>query len=487
VNGFFAQGRRGAEGLGATRRRGDAEKASPAGGPSASPRLRVHSKSLRPCTSARTILFPLAFAVAAPIPAHADVLIDNVNGITLGTDGAAERFNGVLVGDDGRIEQVLTRGDKRPGKVDYKLDGKGRVLIPGLIDSHVELMKFGLSLLTGEDAPPESKPRPEDRDLALAKAQQALLAQGITAVADMGTTIEDWQAYRRAGDLGTLRLRIAGYAEGIDAMILIGGPGPTTWLYDDRLRLNGVRLTLDGPLASREAALKAPYADGPAKGAVTRLSDTQLKNLMSRAAMDMFQVAVDASGDKASGEVLNAIDELAQTYKGERRWRIERAEAVDLADLPRFKANGITISVQPPQLAGLGGAEAHLGPARAAGAYAWKSLADAGATLAFGSGMPGAMPDPFAGMAAAITRPGAPLTREAALAAYTRGGARAIFAEGRIGRITRGARGDFVLIDTDPLLAAPDELRAIRVIETWVGGKRVYQAKDSAPVQAEGR
>jgi predicted amidohydrolase YtcJ len=429
----------------------------------------------------------LALLLLQPAAAHADVLIDNVDGLTLNASGAAERFSGLLVGDDGRIEQVLQRGDKRPGKVDYKLDGKGRVLIPGLIDSHVELMKFGLSLLTGDDAPPESKPRPEDRDLALAKAQQALLARGVTTVADMGTTIEDWQAYRRAGDLGTLRLRVVGYAEGVDAMILIGGPSPTTWLYDDRLRLNGVHLTLDGLLASRAAALKTPYAGGPAKGAAPRLSDTQLKNLMSRAAMDMFQVAVDASGDKASGDALDAIDELVLTYKGERRWRIERAEAIDPADLPRFGKNGVIASVQPPQLAGLSAVETALGPARTAGAYAWKPLADAGATLAFGSGTPAAASDPFAGMAAAITRPAQPLTREAALAAYTTGGAQALFAEGRIGRIAKGARADFVLIDADPLLAAPDQLKAIRVVETWVGGKRVYQAASPAPDQSEGR
>ena len=160
-----------------------------------------------------------ALFLAVAFPAHADVLIDNVNGLTLDEDGRVDHFNGVLVGDDGRIEQVLSRRDKRPGNVDYRFDAKGRVLIPGLIDSHVQVMKLGLSLLTREEAAPASQdgrtlppPRPEDRDAALAKAQQLLLAQGITAVADMGTTIEDWQAYRRAGDLGRLNLRIVAYA-----------------------------------------------------------------------------------------------------------------------------------------------------------------------------------------------------------------------------------------------------------------------------------
>lgn len=442
---------------------------------------------------AAAYFFSLAFATTALTPAQADVLIDNVNGMSLDRDGKVERFTGLLVGNDGRIEQVLQRSDKRPGKVDFKVDGKGRVVIPGLVDSHVRLMPLGLSLLT--EVQPNAQPRPEDRDQALAKAQQALLARGITAVADMGTTIEDWQTYRRAGDLGTLTLRIMAYAEGVDAMVLIGGPGPTPWLYDDRLRLNGVKLTLDGPLLSRSAALKVPYADAPTSKVALRLGDTQIRNLLSRAGIDNFQAAVDASGDKAVGAVLDALDELSDTYKGDRRWRIEQAEAIDPSDLPRLAGKGIVASMQPQQaMLGSTIAEARLGPARVAGAYAWKSLANAGAALTFGSGAgaPGATAEPFPAMSYAITRQSADgqpyggwqaqerLTREAALAAYTAGAAYAGFAEGRFGRLAKGQRADFLLIESDPLLATPAELRPMRVLQTWVGGKLVYQAKDSA-------
>lgn len=439
-----------------------------------------------------------------PAAASADVLVDNVDGLTLDAQGRVERFTGLLVGDDGRIEQVLHRGEKRPGKVDYLVDGKGRVLIPGLIDSHVRLMDLGFSLFTRApvdparaDAARPGQPRPEDRDQALAEAQQALLARGVTTVADMGTTIEDWQAYRRAGDLGTLRLRIVAYAAGVDAMVLIGGPGPTPWLYADRLRLSGLYLALDGALASRAAALKAPYADAPTLRAALRLNETQLKNLMSRAAMDRFQVAVDAHGDKAVAGVLDAIGELAETYKGERRWRIEGAEAIDPADLARIAASGAIFALQPQALSPAE-AEARLGPARLAGAQAWKSLADAGGKgLAFGSGAPDRAADPLAGMATAITRQDAAgqpfggwqaqerLTREAALAAYTTEAARAAFAEGRIGRLAKGQRADFLLVDADPLLASPTDLRGIRVLQTWVGGALAWQAGNAAAKPAE--
>ncbi len=539
-----------------------------------------------------------AFLTVLSAPAAAETLIDNVDGLTLDESGEVERYSGILIDKDGRVLQLLRRGDKRPAKVDYQLDGKGRVAMPGLIDSHVHVMALGLATLVLDlsdtkslaeaqakitayaAAHPEKPwilgrgwnqekwglgrfpvaadldtaiadrpvwlervdghagwansralaaagvsaaskdpaggrierlpggtkpagmlvdtatalierivppPRPEDRDVALAAAQRLLLERGVTAVADMGTTIEDWQAFRRAGDNGALRIRIMAYAAGIDAMALIGGSGPGPWLYDDRLHLNGVKLFLDGALGSRGAALKAPYADSAGTSGLTRFDSTQLGNLMSRAAIDRWQVAIHAIGDRANRMVLDAIDELSATYKGDRRWRIEHAQVVDPVDIARFGQHGIIASMQPiHQTSDRLMAEARLGPARLAGAYAWHSIAQAGALLAFGSDAPVEAPDPFAGIAAAITRQGADgepfggwqpqerLTREAALAAYTASGARAGFAEGRFGRLARGERADFLLVDRDPTLASPGNLRETVVLESWIGGQRAY-------------
>lgn len=332
-------------------------------------------------------------------------------------------------------------------------------------------------------------PRPEDRDLALSKAQDILLSNGITAVADMGTSIEDWQSFRRAGDFGWLNLRIMSYAAGTDAMELIGGPGPSPWLYDDKLRLNGVKLYLDGALGSRGAWLKRPYADDPGNTGLPLVTPAQLRNLMSRAALDKFQIAVHAIGDAANAEVLAAIDELSATYAGERRWRIEHAQIVDPADIGRFGQHGIIASMQPVhQTSDRTMAEARLDPPRLEGAYAWNSIADTGAMLAFGSDAPVESPDPFAGMAAAFTRqdaagepfggwfPRERVTREAALLGFTYGGAYAGFGEDRFGRIAPGLRADFIIVDRDPLLSSPQELRETRVLQTWVGGRRVYQS-----------
>ena len=539
-----------------------------------------------------------AAALALAAPALADTLIDNVDGLTIDATGGVERFTGLLIGDDGRIVQVLHRGDKRPGKVDYFVDGKGQVMVPGMIDSHGHVMSLGFSALTldltetrslaealekiaayakaNPDRPwilgrgwnqelwPEKRfptaaeldavvsdrpvwlgrvdghagwanskaltaanvtaltkapaggsierlkdgrpagvlvdnatelvdkavpaPRPEDRDLALAKAQDILLARGVTAIADMGTTIEEWQAFRRAGDNGALRIRIMAYAGGTENMALIGGPGPSPWLYDDKLRLNGVKLYADGALGSRGASLKAPYSDAPAAKGLRVTADTQLKNFISRAALDHFQVAIHAIGDEANAAALTAIEDMNQTYTGDRRWRIEHAQIVDPIDIPRFAKAGVIASMQPVhETSDRLMAEARLGPNRLRGAYAWASLAASSAKLAFGSDVPVEISDPWAGFAAAISRTGPDgqpfggwqpqerVSRELALTAYTANGAWAGFAEGRFGRLQRGERADFLLIDRDPMLATPAEIRATQVMQVWIGGRLVHQ------------
>ncbi|MEO1045613.1 MAG: amidohydrolase [Pseudomonadota bacterium] len=556
-----------------------------------------------PVAMARHIIFAAAALIVALASnaAYADTLIDNVNGITLDRDGEVVRFTGMVIDDDGRVAQLLKRRDERPERVDYKLDGKGKTLIPGLIDAHGHIMNTGFQALTldlsgtrslteaqaaiaeyaarypnrpwiigrgwnqekwglgrfptaaeidsvvadrpvflgrvdghagwanskameiagitagtpdpaggriekvngrpsgifvdaaedlvGKFVPP---PRPADRDLALEEAQNILLAQGITAMADMGTSMEAWQSYRRAGDRGALKLRIMAYAAGIDAMVAIGGPGPTPWLYDDRLRLNGVKLYLDGALGSRGAWLKQPYSDAPGETGLQFLDDTQLLNLMSRASMDGFQLALHAIGDRANQQALDAMEELSDTFGTDRRWRIEHAQILDTVDLLRFRELGAIASMQPVhQTSDRIMAEKRLGVARLSGAYAWRSLRDSGARLVFGSDAPVESANPFVGLAVAMTRededgepfggwqPQERLGREAALAAFTIDAAWAGYAEGRLGSLMPGHRADFLLIDDDIMLASPSVIRTIRPRETWIGGRKTWSAADS--------
>lgn len=333
--------------------------------------------------------------------------------------------------------------------------------------------------------------QPIEYDFALRKAQDILLANGVTATADMGTAFDDWFAMRRLGDVGGLRVRIMSYAAGIEVAQHLAGPRPTPWLYGDRLRMGGVKLIADGALGSRGAYLKADYADAPGQRGLQIIGDTELKNLMSHAAMNDMQLAVHAIGDAANAELLGAIDELAHTYRGDRRWRVEHAQVVSPADLPRFRANGTIASMQPVhQTSDARMAEARLGPARLAGAYAWNTMLVNGVRIAFGTDFPVESPDPWAGWAAAFTRQdasGSPyggwqpqerITREQAWKAYTVDAAYAGFAEEKFGRLAPGLAADFIVIDKgDPLLLSPTELRAIKVLQTWVGGEKVYEKK----------
>ena len=333
---------------------------------------------------------------------------------------------------------------------------------------------------------------PAEADAALAKAQEIMLGYGLTAVADMGTSADGWAAMNRAGEAGRLNVRIMSYAAALPALKAIGRTAPTNWMFGDRLRMGGVKLYADGALGSRGAWLKRPYADRPDTVGLRFLTDAELSDQAGKAADMGFQVAVHAIGDAANAQVIGTYEALAKAHPGDRRWRIEHAQIVDPADIPRIAKAGIIASMQPThQTSDRLMAEKRLDPPRLEGSYAWQTIIRSGARIAFGSDFPVESPNPFPGLSAAISRqdpqgqpPGGWRPQERvdfrqALGGFTRDAAYAGFAEDRIGSLEPGKWGDFIIVDRDPTKVDAQSLANTKVLQTWVAGKKVYEREAS--------
>jgi len=333
-------------------------------------------------------------------------------------------------------------------------------------------------------------PTVAEQDAALGKAQELMLSNGLTAAADMGTGPDEWAAMNRAGQAGSLNVRILSYAGGIPGMKAINGGKPSDWLYGDRLHLGGVKLYADGALGSRGAWLKAPYHDMPDTRGLQFLTDTQMLEQANAAASGGYQLAIHAIGDAANAQVISTFEKLSRTYGNDRRWRIEHFQIADPADIPRLKPAGIIASMQPThQTSDRLMAEKRLGPDRLTGAYAWQTVEKLGVPIAFGSDFPVESPNPFPGLAAAVSRqdingqppggwrPEERVSFQQALGGFTRGAAYAGFAESRIGGLEAGKWADFIIVDRDVSKVDPQVLGRTQVLETWVGGKKVWEKR----------
>ncbi|HUE79235.1 MAG TPA: amidohydrolase family protein [Sphingomicrobium sp.] len=391
------------------------------------------------------------------------------------------------VGNSAALRQAaITDATPSPSGGDIERDAKGRAT--GL------MIDAATGLVERKIVPPS----PAERERALLEAQRTLLGFGVTAVADMGTSLDEWTAMRRLGDANRLQMRILSYASGVEPLRKITKPTP--WLYGDRLRMAGVKVYADGALGSRGAWLKRPYADRPQARGLQFLKDAQLLEQVTEAVAAGFQPAIHAIGDAANAQAISVYEQLGRTYPGDRRWRIEHVQVVDPADIPRIGRAGIIASMQPThQTSDRTMAEARLDPPRLAGAYAWNSIARHGARLAFGSDFPVESPNPFPGLAAAVSRqdpngvpPGGWRPEErvsfaAALAAFTRGAAYAGFSEDRIGSLEPGKWADFILVDRDVSTVDPQSLAATQVLETWVAGEKVWERPASAGSAERGK
>jgi len=329
-------------------------------------------------------------------------------------------------------------------------------------------------------------PDPTDaqQDQALQAAMNYVASHGVTSVHDM---VDDPDVFYRARERDELITRI--YLmnplprwEELKTYIDQNGKG------DKWIRRGGLKGFVDGSLGSHTAAFFEPFADAPNDSGFFVNTEEDLYTWISGADQADLHVMVHAIGDRANHTILDIFYRVAQENGSkDRRFRIEHAQHIAPQDFVRFADQQVIASMQPYHAIDDGRwAEKVIGPDRIQTTYAFRSLLDAGATVAFGSDWFVAPPIPLEGIYAAVTRrtldgenpggwvPNQKITVEEALAAYTRDAAYASFEEDIKGTLEPGKLADFVIIDRDLTAIDPVEIRNAKVVMTFVGGKVVY-------------
>lgn len=326
-------------------------------------------------------------------------------------------------------------------------------------------------------------PTPEERRKGDALAIDDAVSHGVTSVQDFSHW-DDFLVFEQMEKEGALKVRISEW-------LPFKAPLPDLLKMrahhdadDPMLHTAMLKGFMDGSLGSRTAAMKAPFADDPGNSGLPQYTQAELNTMAIERAKAGFQMGFHAIGDKAAAMALEAFSQPGVSTTA--RNRIEHAQVVDEADIPRFKQLGVIASMQPNHLlTDMNWAEDRLGPKRAAYSYAWKAFLDAGVPLAFGTDYPVEPVTPFRGLYCAVTRMNEAgtktyfvenkLTRGQALYAYTQGSAYAQFAEKRKGKLMPGYDADFILVDRDLYTVNAPKILGTKVLETYVAGKRVYK------------
>lgn len=324
-------------------------------------------------------------------------------------------------------------------------------------------------------------------DKAYQMTTDLFLRNGVTSVHNMGNW-DDLKAFRRLHEKNQLRLRI--YAniplkdwKKLQAEIKEKGTG------DDLLKIGGLKGFMDGSLGTHTAAMKAPFSDTPNdKGFFLTPPDSMLV-LVKNADKAGLNIMIHAIGDEAIHQLLNIYEKVEkENGQKDRRFRVEHTQHLAVEDIPRFARLKVIPSMQPYHAIDDGRfAEKYLGKERCKTTYAFKSLLDANARVAFGSDWFVAPPTPIEGIHAAVTRstldnknpngwfPEQKISVEQALRCYTSNAAYASFDEKKKGSLEVGKLADLVMIDKDIRKIAPQEIKNAQIVMTILGGKVVYK------------
>ncbi len=325
-------------------------------------------------------------------------------------------------------------------------------------------------------------PTMEERRRGDALAINDALAHGVTSAQD-NSDWEDFLVFEQMEREGALHLRITEWLPFKAPLADLIKMRAHHDANDPLLHTGMLKGFMDGSLGSRTAAMKAPFADDAKNTGLPQYTQGELNRMARERAQAGFQMGFHAIGDRAAAMALEAFSQPGVSRTA--RNRVEHAQVVDPADIPRFKALGVIASMQPNHLlTDMNWAEDRLGPQRAAYSYAWKAFLDAGVPLAFGTDYPVEPVTPFRGLYAAVTRmneagtttyfPRNKLTRGQALYAYTQGSAYAEFAEKRKGRLLPGYDADFILVDRDLYTVDAAAILRTQVESTWVAGMEAF-------------
>lgn len=353
--------------------------------------------------------------------------------------------------DDGHTVWVSTAALAEAGLTAANADPPGgRIVRDGsgaptgvLVDSAVLLVKT-------------PAPSIDEERRRLRAALVLIVANGLTGVHMMGASDEVLEILDDLDRAQLLPVRLWVYVDpDTEAAARLAREGP--WA-GDRLKVVGVKAYADGALGSRGALLSAPYTDDPGQSGMAQTTPEELARLAETQLASGSSLAVHAIGDLAVRRTLDAFAaaRAAHPDRSDVPLRVEHAQVVHPDDVPRFADLGVIASMQPTHASSDGPwAPARLGPERIGWAYAWKTLQEAGAPLAFGSDFPVEEVDPALGLVAATTRPGwtardQVLTWDVAVAAFTSGAAHAVREDANLGTLEVGKLADLTLWRVEP-------------------------------------
>ena len=338
---------------------------------------------------------------------------------------------------------------------------------------------------------------PEDAERAIILGVKRDLALGWCQIQDAGGSYQDVDLYKKLYGEGKIKLRIykAVYGPGPKAQRLIN-EGPIVGTFENRFTVRTIKVVSDGALGSRGAALLEPYSDAPETSGFLTVKEEDLLPLLKEALRQGIQVETHAIGDRANRFIL---DEYEQAFNAvsrdqrkiaEPRWRVEHAQIVNPADIPRFAKLGVIPSMQPSHAIGdLHFAPSRLGMKRLAGAYAWQSFIKSGVVVPGGSDAPVERGEPMIEFYAAVARKDQKgfsgegwhqeeaVTREQALKMFTIWPAYAAFEEKLRGSIEVGKLADFTILSADIMQISEMDILRTRCVMTVIGGEIVYEAK----------